>query len=99
MDFLITVIGNAAVDPGFREDLLKNARKTIDAWGLRLTKGDVEMMNAMFGSRTKELEEKFKALEDVLYDNLDRDKEAKCDRPCRMSISQPGSLPTIQRAA
>ena len=99
MDFLVTVIGNAAVDPDFREDLLRNARETIDAWGLRLTKGEVEMMNAMFGSRKEELGAIFKALEDVLYANLDKVKEARCDKPCRMSISQPIPLPKIPKAA
>jgi hypothetical protein len=99
MDFLLTVIGNAAVDPLFREDLLLNPRATIDEWGLRLTKGDLQMMEAMFGRRQDELEQRFKALEDLLYDNLDEVKAAKCDRPCRMSLSRPNPLPKIPKAA
>jgi hypothetical protein len=96
MDFLVSVIGNAAVDYEFRERLLKNPVETINAWGLRLTKGEVEMAKAIFGSRTKDLAETFEALEDVLYDNLDHWTEKKCRRPCRMSISQPDPLPTIE---
>jgi hypothetical protein len=88
MDFLVTVIGNAAVDYKFRKALLKNPRAAIDKWGFRLTKGEVEMMLAMFGSEQKILEERFKELEDILYDNLNR-KIFMCDRPCRMSVSHP----------
>jgi hypothetical protein len=99
MDYLLTVIGNAVVDPLFREDLLLNPRATIDAWGLRLTKGDVEMMDAMFDRRRDELEEKFRALEKVLYENLGERLMAKCDKPCRMSISRPNPLPKIPKAA
>jgi hypothetical protein len=99
MDFLLTVIGNAAVDPIFREDLLLNPRRTIDEWGFRLTKGELEMLKAMFGNRQAELERTFKALEDVLYKNLDELKLGRCDRPCRMSLSRPDPLPTIPKAA
>jgi len=95
MDFLLTVIGNAAVDYQFRERLLINPVQTINAWGLRLTKGEVEMAEAIFGRRTKDLAETFKALEDVLYDNFDHWTGKKCRRPCRMSLSQPNPLPTI----
>jgi len=91
MDFLVTVIGNAAVDPIFRKQFLADPRKAIDRWGFRLTKGDVEMMEAMFGSEQKILEERFKELEDILYDNLNR-KIFMCDRPCRMSVSHPDVL-------
>jgi hypothetical protein len=91
MDFLVTVIGNAAVDPIFRKEFLAAPRKTIDRWGFRLTKGDVEMMEAMFGSEREMLEEKFQELEDILYDNLNRET-FMCDRPCRMSVSNPDVL-------
>jgi hypothetical protein len=99
MDYLLTVIGNAAVDPIFREDLLLNPRETIDAWGLRLTKGEVELMEEMFGSNQDLLEERFEALEEVLYGNLNQPEVGKCDKPCRMSISQPIPLPKIPKAA
>ncbi len=36
-DLLITLIGNAAVDPGFRELFLKNPLETADDYGFRLT--------------------------------------------------------------
>ena len=48
MDLLVTVIGNAVVDPQFRSRLLQNPRAAIDEWGFRLTKGEVEMLEAMF---------------------------------------------------
>lgn len=99
MDFLLTVIGNAAVDDLFRQDLLLNPRETIDAWGLRLTKGDVEIMEAMFNRRQDELEDCFQALEDVLYENLSTVITASCRRPCRMSLSRPIPLPKISKAA
>jgi hypothetical protein len=99
MDYLLTVIGNAAVDPVFRKDLLSNPRETIDAWGLRLTKGEVELMEEMFGSNKELLNDRFEALEDVLYGNLNQPKTGRCDKPCRMSISQPIPLPKIPKAA
>jgi len=99
MDFLITVIGNAAVDFEFRNRLLLNPVETINAWGLRLTKGEVELMNEMFGSRTEDLKRTFQALEDVLYNNLGQPKVGRCNKPCKMSISPPNPLPTIEKAA
>jgi len=98
MDFLLTVIGNAAVDDEFRKDLLINPVETIDAWGLRLTKGEVDMAKEMFGHRQNDLESTFAALEDVLYGNLMGTPMA-CNRPCRMSLSRPNPLPTINNKA
>jgi len=98
MDFLLTVIGNAAVDDVFRQDLLISPVETIDAWGLRLTKGEVEMAKEMFGRRQKDLERTFAALEDVLYGNLEGTPLA-CNRPCRMTLSRPHPLPTINNQA
>lgn len=92
MDFLVTVIGNAAVDPLFREELLANPRAAIDLWGFRLTKGEVEMLEAMFTHRQTELRDTFQALEDVLYENLGSVIGMKCDRPCKMSVSRPLAL-------
>ena len=89
MDLLVTVIGNAVVDPLFREELLANPRVSIDTWGFRLTKGEVEMLEAMFTDRQMELKEKFAALEDALYKNLEKLIPTACDRPCRMSVSRP----------
>jgi hypothetical protein len=96
MDFLLTVIGNAAVDFEFRDRLLLNPVETINAWGLRLTKGEVELMEEMFGSRTEDLKKTFQALEDVLYENLGQPKIGKCNKPCRMTIFRPNPLPTVK---
>jgi|SRR5207245_147590 len=97
MDLLVTVIGNAAVDPLFREKLLANPRESIDTWGFRLTKGEVEMLEAMFTKGQEELSEKFQALEDALYQNLEELIPTACDRPCRMSVSRPFTL--LKKAA
>jgi hypothetical protein len=91
MDLLVTVIGNAAVDPVFREELLANPRAAIDLWGFRLTKGEVELLDAMFTHRQTELNERFEALENVLYENL-RGVIYACDKPCHMSVSRPLAL-------
>ena len=97
MDLLVTVIGNAAVDPLFREKLLANPRESIDTWGFRLTKGEIEMLEAMFTKKQEKLEEKFKALENALYENLEQLIPKACDRPCRMSVSRPSKL--LKKAA
>jgi hypothetical protein len=86
MDLLVTVIGNAVVDPLFREELLANPRAAIDTWGFRLTKGEVEIMEAMFSSHQTVLREKFLGLEEALYKNLEI---FACDKPCRMAVSRP----------
>jgi len=96
MDLLVTVIGNAAVDPLFREKLLENPRDAIDTWGFRLTKGEIEMLEAMFTER-QDLKERFKALENALYENLEQLIPEACDRPCRMSVSRPSIL--LKKAA
>jgi len=89
MDLLVTVIGNAVVDSLFREELLANPRQAVDNWGFRLTKGEVEMLEAMFSTAKSELKEKFLGLEDALYTNLENLILSPCDRPCRMSVSRP----------
>ena len=48
MDLLITIIGNAAVDPGFRQRLLNDPLRTADEYGFHLTKGEVEMLERVF---------------------------------------------------
>ena len=97
MDFLVTVIGNAVVDPLFREKLLANPRGAIDTWGFRLTKGEVEMLEAMFTHEQEKLKKKFHGLEDALYENLAKLIPAPCDRPCKMSVSRPLSI--LKKAA
>ena len=106
MEFLITLIGNAAVDHFFRERLLSNPVDTVDEYGFRLTKSDFEMMKAVFGhSGTKdELRAAFVSLEDALYKALEagtqeitRTQKTEialppkgCGRPCFWSIFPPG---------
>jgi hypothetical protein len=86
MELLITLIGDAAVDPNFREELLQDPLAAADAWGFRLTKGEVDLLLTMFTGDQRylaELESKFKMLEDQLYLKL------PCGRPCNMSAYPP----------
>jgi hypothetical protein len=91
MDFLITLIGNAAVDPNFREVFLNDPVDTIDRFGFRLTKGDYEMMMRVFTSlddkEKADLKQAFGVLEDRLYRRL------PCTHPCFWSIHLPGLMP------
>lgn len=71
MDLLITLIGNAAVDPIFRKRFLAEPLETADAYGFRLTKGEVDLLQQVFTkSQRSELERSFEALEKVLYLNV-----------------------------
>ncbi|MGA7645539.1 MAG: hypothetical protein WBW01_03445 [Terriglobales bacterium] len=84
MNLLITIIGNAAVHPEFRKELLNDPLATIDRWGFHLTKGEVELLEKMFTKDLSELLNKsFEALEDLLYKNL------PCPKPCSMSLYPP----------
>lgn len=87
MDLLITVIGNAAVDPNFRKRFLDNPVDTIDHYGIHLTKGDFELMQTVFGNlgeERDEMERGFLALEKLLYAKL------PCpQKPCLWSIFPP----------
>ena len=71
MDLLVTLIGNAAVDPFFRKRFLDNPVDTADEYGFRLTKGEFEMMKTVFADLTQTeknaLQEAFVALENLLY--------------------------------
>jgi len=53
MDFLVTLIGNAVVDPIFRERFLNNPIDTADEYGFRFTKSDFEIMTTMFVGLTQ----------------------------------------------
>jgi len=100
MELLITLIGNAAVDPIFREHLLKDPVNTVDEFGFRLTKGEFQMMKTVFADLKQgekdDLEQAFLALEKVLYNNLStRTPKAElpkhaCQPPCSWSIFPPG---------
>lgn len=75
MDLLITVIGNAVVDPIFRGALLKDPAKAIEVWGLRLTKGESAMLQTMCHDESRdELAREMKALEDTLYSKIELPK-------------------------
>jgi hypothetical protein len=88
MDLLVTLIGNAAVDPFFRKRFLDNPVDTADEYGFRLTKGEFEMMKTVFADLTptdkNTLQQAFAALEDLLYEKL-----RVCPRPCALSIFPP----------
>lgn len=83
MDFLVSVIGNAVVDPIFRRELLKNPADAIDEWGFRLTKGESAMLQTMFHKDLrKELEKQLDVLENILY--------RKVESPDKLTALGPG---------
>ena len=94
MELLVTLIGNAAVDPFFRKRFLDNPVDTADEYGFRLTKGDFEMMKAMFTDLTPkervDVEGAFVTLENWLYKKLEANVILTCGRPCYLSIYPPG---------
>lgn len=99
MELLITLIGNAAVDPVFRKHFLDDPVDTADEYGFRLTKGEFEMMKAVFADLTQKekeiLDQTFLALENVLYNNLSTRTpkpdlpSQPCHPPCMWSIFPP----------
>lgn len=107
MDLLITLIGNAAMDPGFRELFLNDPLGTADKYGFRLTKGDFETMTAMFinmnDEKKRRAEAAFKVLEDLLYGQLDPDTATipipprRCTRPCSLTIYPPPEIPDLRK--
>ncbi len=104
MELLITLIGNAAVDPNFRERFLAKPDDTIEKYGFRLTKADHEMMMDVFGDLTdtqrKELDQVFSTLQDKLYARVNAKTKSmlevmgRCTPPCHWSIYPPASLMT-----
>jgi len=87
MDLLITVIGNAVADIEFRERLLKDPLTTLDQWGFRLTKGEVEMMEEVLHRESEvELKNKFQALHETLYG-----KNFCPTKTCKMSAYPPNT--------
>ncbi len=72
MDLLITVIGNAVLDSVFREHLLKDPIEALDNWGFRLTKHETGTLRGMVAGDKEELKSKFKALEELLYNDFER---------------------------
>ena len=89
MDLVITLIGNAAVHPKFREIFLNDPIGTADKYGFRLTKGDFEIMTTVFANLKEEekerMERAFKGLEEELYEKL----KPTCAKPCKWSLEPP----------
>ena len=89
MEFLITLIGNAAVDPNFRKMFLKDPVDTIDRYGFRLTKSDYQLMVQVFGGLTQaerdELDKSLSLLEAKLYAKI----RPPCTPLCFWSIAPP----------
>jgi hypothetical protein len=87
MNLLVTLIGNAAVDPIFRHRFLEAPLATADAYGFLLTKGEVELLEKVFTKEMKEaFERDFEKLEQRLYQNL----AVRCKRPpCAWSLYPP----------
>ncbi len=88
MDLLTTVIGNAVADPAFRDQLLQNPIETLDNWGFRLTKGEVEIMEEVLHREPAEqLRTKFQALREGLYGKAE---VVLCpEKICKMSAYPP----------
>jgi hypothetical protein len=80
MDLLITVIGNAVLDPLFLKRLVEEPLKAIDEWDFHLTKGEINRLQEMFAGLSEdernELTEEFSKLGDTLYANVDKSPRA-----------------------
>jgi hypothetical protein len=102
MELLITLIGDAAVDPNFRDEFLENPAGTIDKYGFRLTKCDYELMMMMFTKlsvkQKTELAEAFTALQNKLYAPLEQKSIGPCRPPCFMSMQLGVSESTLRKA-
>jgi hypothetical protein len=76
MELLITVIGNAVLDPLFLKRLVEEPLKAIDEWDFHLTKGEINRLQEMFAGlseeKRKQLTGKFSELGDILYANADK---------------------------
>jgi len=103
MELLVTLIGNAAMDPFFRKHLLDDPVQIVDAYGFRLTKGDFEMMTAMFAKLEEtdkaHLNQAFQTLENLLYRKVEAIPHITCPRPCRPSLFPPPELRQEREAA
>ena len=103
MDLLITVIGNAVVDPVFRGRLLENPQKALDDWHFRLTNSEVGMLEEMFSElslkQNSELKDKFESLGTMLYQNRDQATQRNVLLTCptrRCIASAYPSLPAVR---
>lgn len=98
MELLITLIGNAAVNPTFRQRFLEDPAQTVKNYGFRLTKGEHELMMTVFGKLSSEekqgYEDAFSVLQVKLY------TKTGCPTPCHWSIYEASELETAgMRAA
>jgi hypothetical protein len=87
MDLLIAVVGNAVADAGFRDLLWVDPVQAISTRGFRLTKGEVEMLMAIFKNAPAEVRNAFKLLDDQIDDQLGKVPTVACTgRPCKWSV-------------
>ena len=89
---LVTLIGNAVVDPAFRRAFLADPTATINLYGVRMSKGEFDLMNTVFGSaNASSLESVFYQLQQALY------SRSGCNNPpCLWAIfPQPSGLDDI----
>lgn len=96
MDLLMTLIGNAAVDPDFRTRFLDNPIDTADSYGFHFTKGEFELMQTVFSNlepqERQKLDNGFAALQDALYARL-ASRIGPCTHPpCLWSLCPPAAF-------
>jgi len=92
MDLLITLIGNAVVDPFFRKRFLDNPVDIVDHYRFRLTKGEFELLQTVFvglePQEKEKLEKAFSVLQEILYVKI-----GPCPKPpCLWSLYPPTEL-------
>lgn len=93
MDLLIAVVGNAVADAGFRELLWSNPIQALSTRGFRLTKGETEMLEAIFLNAPPEVRETFKRLDDQVDQQLSKSPTVACTgRPCKWSVYYDGAV-------
>lgn len=103
MDLLITVIGNAVVHEDFRHELLDDYADpivTIERWGFHLTKGEGEMLTAIFRRQSNgRLERLFHALWVELHKGVRKMSVIvpPCKKPCMMSVPKLRAFQEIER--
>ena len=87
MDLLIAVVGNAVADAGFRDLLWVDPVQAISTRGFRLTKGEVEMLVAIFKNAPDVVRDAFKVLDDQVDAQLGKVPTVDCTgRPCKWSV-------------
>ena len=86
MDLLITVIGNAVLDPVFRARLLEDPLQALDDWRFRLTNSEFAMLQDMFSKLSQQqkgdLKDKLHSLGTMLYQNREGATDRNVEMPC-----------------